>query len=926
MMPLEPAEAAVVPDETPAGAEEETNGEMVVTGSRIKRSPELASSAPVEVLDRKQIERTGASNAADLIQTLTAAQGSGYQGGGNAGNQGGGALGTSSVNLRGLGAASTLVLVNGRRLVPSGGGGGDESFSDISVIPMAAIERVEVLKGGGSAIYGADAVGGVVNIITRPSFDGLRLEVDGLGTSRGDHGEFTLSGSWGAKTDRSRVLIALSYLRRSELRADKRSFSKNADVDSNGQPGTFLIPGYDPMDPMRNRFVDPGCGAPGTGSAVTHAIVNRQPTSDELCTFNYSSTISLIGATERANVFGSGSYDLTKHATLFSELQLSRTRMNLSALSSYPVPPPLLTIPANHVDNPFGRDVTFIGRPLGLANGPQGTSISDDTYRAVVGLRGDFAEVGKDTFFEDWEWDLTGTWGASRYVSLTADTLRAPLMAAINSCSDPTNLSNCFNPFYSAVDGTGTPNSQSVIDSFNGTLTNISEHVLHTYHAGMSGSLFKLPGGDVGIAFGGEIRHERREAQEDHDANQQRYTFFLGYTDAAAARNVYGAYLELRWPFVKGLELQTAVRVERYTDIDRTTPSPFAGLTVTPGEMAGIDNTPRWLRRLHFTSSVTSAFRAPTLYQAYPGFAVVPTPLRVANNPLPQYTPVQNFGNPNLKPESALIFSTGLNWAPVDPLLLTLDLWQYIYSDRIAILPAQQVVDSDAMSTANGDPGDPRVIRDPMTGALSRVQLTQQNVPGHIKTTGIDFAAMVTLSGDNFGGSLNDWGSVTFGAQGTLTLDYTIPRAFAAVRTIPNTQPVQTRDPINCSASACDAVGSRNYNTIAPPLPRWRINVPVTWHYGQHSANVIAHFLSSILNDNDVHQDGSLGEMKAMITFDLQYGYTVKDWIGKQLDFRIGIYNVFDNLPPPTQDLNGFETLLYDPRGRMGYAKLIATY
>src|SRR4029077_5629468 len=121
-------------------------------------------------------------------------------------------------------------------------------------------------------------------------------------------------------------------------------------------------------------------------------------------------------------------------------------------------------------------------------------------------------------------------------------------------------------------------------------------------------------------------------------------------------------------------------------------------------------------------------------------------------------------------------------------------------------------------------------------------------------------------------------------------------------------------------------VGGRNYNTIAPPLPRWRLNFPVTWNYQNHSAKIIGHFLSRILDEHSARPKGSLAEMKAMITFDLQYGYTVKNWIGKQLDFRIGIYNVFDNLPPPTQDLNGYETLLYDPRGRMGYAKLVATY
>jgi outer membrane receptor protein involved in Fe transport len=225
--PAAPAASAQAVEEVPTQAQP-SDDEMVVTGSRIKRSASLAASAPVEMLDRKAIERTGASNVSDLIQTLTAAAGSGFQGGGSPGNQGGGAYGATSINLRGLGAASTLVLVNGRRLVPSGGGGGSESFADVGVIPLAAIERIEILKGGGSAIYGADAVGGVVNIITRSAWDGARVELDGQGTTRADHGELTVSGAYGAKTERSRVLLALSYNRRSELRSDKRSFSRDA--------------------------------------------------------------------------------------------------------------------------------------------------------------------------------------------------------------------------------------------------------------------------------------------------------------------------------------------------------------------------------------------------------------------------------------------------------------------------------------------------------------------------------------------------------------------------------------------------------------------------------------------------------------------------------------------------------------------------
>jgi iron complex outermembrane receptor protein len=918
----EPAPIEVIAAE-PAGAPRETHDEeMLVTGSRIKRSVSLAKSAPVEILDRKALERSGATNAADIVQQLTAAQGSGFQGGGNLGNQGGGAYGTASINLRGLGAGATLTLINGRRMVPSAGGI-TESFGDISVIPLSAIERIEILKGGGSAIYGADAIGGVVNIITRPAWNGARVELDGQGTTRVDQGDATVSGAFGAKSERSRVMVALSYFRRGQLTADKRGFSQRADVDQSGQPGTFIplrMP-FDPSDPTRRQWVDPAC-ARVPGSTVVNQMTNGMPTSDQVCTFNYAQSYGLVNGQERANVFASASYDLTSHTSAFSELQVSRARSDLIQPPSFTITPPLPVIPANHVDNPFGSDLLFYGRALGAAAGAQHVKISDDTYRVVAGIRGDFEQVAADTLFASWDWELSASWGISRYLSLTPDTLRDPFNKAINSCSDPTNLSGCFNPFYSAIDGTGTPNSKAVIDGFSGTLTNISQHTLQNYNAGMSGTLFKLPGGDVGIAFGGEARHEMKTSQEDHDSTQQAFVFFLGNTDARAQRDVFSGYLELRWPLYKGIELQTAVRVERYTDIERTTPSPFAGLTFAPGEVMGIDNAPKWLRRLQFAGQVTSAFRAPALYQSYPGFATVPT--LINTQPIASFLPVRNLGNPSLKPERALIVTAGLTWQPIDEIALMSDCWTYDYRDRIAVAPAEQAFENDLALMAMGG-SDPRVIRD-ATGALQRIEVKQYNIPGHVTTSGLDFGGTLTLSGANFGGSRDSWGAISLGAQGTFTASFKYPIEQAAGRLIPNTQPAVSLPTLHCDAKSCQAVGSRNYQNFAPPLPRWRLNIPLGWNFRGHTASIIAHYLSGLEDDDDVDANGNVGHLKAIVTFDAQYGYTIKDWIGKELSFRIGFYNIFDVLPPPTKDINGFEALLYDPRGRMVYAKMSGAF
>ena len=128
--------------------------------------------------------------------------------------------------------------------------------------------------------------------------------------------------------------------------------------------------------------------------------------------------------------------------------------------------------------------------------------------RVVAGVKGDFEGVGEGTMFESWEWELSAAFSQSRYRAKSRTRCARRCRCALNSCSDPANLSACYNPFYSSVVGTGTPNSTAVIDSFSSLSQNITDHGLNTYNAGMSGSLFELPGGDVGIAFGGEIRHE----------------------------------------------------------------------------------------------------------------------------------------------------------------------------------------------------------------------------------------------------------------------------------------------------------------------------------------------------------------------------------------------------------------------------------
>jgi iron complex outermembrane receptor protein len=893
--------------EAPPEAPPSAGSAMVVTGSRIKQTTSFSAAQAVQVISRKELEQTGATNLADVVTYLTVSNGSGAQGDGNQ------SVNIVSINLRGLGEGATLVLLNGRRLPLSGAfNSKGQMFVDVGTIPLAAVERVEVLKGGASAIYGSDAVAGVVNIITRKNFDGALVELDGQSTTRFDQRDGTASVALGAQSKRARVFVAGSYFNRSELLAGDRDWTSNGYLNQFGFPGTFIVGNM--------TQPDPACGIAPYSRVTTGAAGN-------ICSFQYRNFFTLLPENEKGNAFGSGEYDITKHTTLFTEILASTLRGSYTVPPTYPIPPPFPTVPANHVDNPFGQPVQAILDPLGAQQYPAQHPRTDaDALRGLVGLKGDLEGAAAGTVFESWTWEAYMSAASGRNRLLVPDTLRGNIQNALNSCSNPADLSNCYNPFYSSVNGMGTPNSTSVINGFYGAQESITDSRLFTYNAGLTGNLVELPGGDLGFALGGEVRHESRASKLDHDAHQNAYSFLIGNPDGAASRDVYGGYLEFGVPIVHGIKLQAAGRVENYTDIKQTAFSPSGGLTVTPSEIAGRDKAPPALRQLQFRGNATSAFHAPNLYQSFPGYTTVPTPLNVGQV-LPQYLPVQGFGNPGLKPEHAIAVSGGFTWAPIDELSLSSDAWYYDYQDRIELENSQQLVDLFLASGSN-----PEVIVDPISGGISRVTPRYINIAGDTITDGIDFSGIVTLTNRTFGGNVpeKEQQKLTIGAAGTYVLNFNYPYSEAAPRVLPNNVSLP---PAYCNGSSptslCQGAGLRNFNNVwQVAIPRWKANFPVTWSYMGHSVTFITHYIDSYKDDvNPVPPLGTFDKIAAWITFDAQYAYRLKDVIGEELKFTVGLYNIFDTDPPKVNGLTtSFDYTLHDPRGRMVYAKLAAKF
>jgi iron complex outermembrane receptor protein len=330
---------------------------------------------------------------------------------------------------------------------------------------------------------------------------------------------------------------------------------------------------------------------------------------------------------------------------------------------------------------------------------------------------------------------------------------------------------------------------------------------------------------------------------------------------------------------------------------------------ITPAEIIGRDKVADGLRRLRLRGTANSAFRAPSLYESYPGFI---TSIQQFNGegPTPVFRPVRLNGNPDVKPEKATVLTGGLEWSPIKEFGLTGNYWYYNYRDMIIAEDAQHIY---ALNK-----NDPRIERD-ASGNLLRVNTTGENA-AFIRTQGVDLGALIKLDLNDLGITRSPAGTVSLGTEGTYVFAFDIPRD--QVADVPRTGKSAIPQP-GCNASRCDVAGLRNQNNFAYPLPRLRANFPLTWVYEGHAASVVLHYISGYKDDgNPDAATGAFPHIDSFTTLDLSYGYTLKDTIGQATTLRVGVLNLFDTMPPYVKVFGGFDIYTHDPRGRMIFAHL----
>lgn len=641
------AVATATADQAAAGPPT-TVGEVTVTGSNIRGAP---PAAPLRIVSRSQLQASGHATLVDALRALP----ENFSGGASEGNSltGGDGLSRnitygSALNLRGLGNNATLVLLNGRRVA---GSGAFADFVDVSMIPTTAVERVEVLLDGASAVYGADAVGGVVNVILRRKFEGNETQVfAGIGTT-GEPAQARIAHTFGRRWTGGGVVLSYELQRRDALHTKDRDFSQSADLRpfgggdfrvTNAFPGNILGP-----DPVTGgnvpRFAIPA-GQPGTG---------LRPSDFQAGTVNYSNP--RLGADILPRQTQNSVYLSVDHTLGQVELTAD-ARYAYRRFKAYLTP----------VVSTFtvGRGNPFFVSPTGAAT----HSIAYNWYSDLGNPQnqGSAETLGlsagaKAPLFRDWRAEAYATFDQEIAESRGFGFINSLVLGeALGNTADradtPYNAARdgFFNPFNGIAGG----NSANVVGAIgSGRVWTRARSRVAALNVQADGALLHLPGGVLKLAVGASARRESFVRDGSNWLSTPAPVRISNPTDAE--RDVVAAFAEARVPLFgpensrpgfHRLELSIAGRVEHY-EVAGSTANPSVGVVWEPTE------------GLRLRSTFSRSFRAPALREQFDPASVAPTLL--SQGPARVRALTLNGGNPDLDPETAKSWTAGFDLAPV---------------------------------------------------------------------------------------------------------------------------------------------------------------------------------------------------------------------------------------------------------------------
>ncbi|WP_371188238.1 TonB-dependent receptor [Thalassotalea maritima] len=634
-----------------------------VTGSRIKRA-DMETASPVTVIGAEQILQSGATSIDQVLQKTTAASGAMTNPGINNGSGG-----NASINLRGLGSSRTLVLVNGRRMINSGTGAA--STVDLNTIPVSMIQRVEVLKDGASAVYGSDAVAGVVNIILKRDYEGFEVNVNGGMSGEADGEEMGLDITLGGSFDKGNAVVGLSYVDRGSVGMADRDGSQCDYTESKDDEGNIqLVCGGSSYTPYGHIWSGKGDDAKSLQGAADGTWKDFTATDK----YNYNPESFLYTPMKKLNVTGVGTYEVSDYTMFFTEMMYSK-RWSKQQMAPQPVWFNFTYedwMGDSLIDSgiSYGDDIAY-GRRM-ADTGPRKFAQAVDTVRVSSGLQGEFDN--------GWSWDASITFGRNDSVDSVANLHNMGLI-------QQDIQAGTFNPMEQAswLPETMGEYVYTEINSGGSEMLNIA--------ASLSGELMEVPAGYIGFAAGIESRTEKAWYTPD-SLTAQGMANDPKQEPTAGEYDVNEAYLELAIPvledvaFADNIEISTAVRAFDYSTFGSDATWKL-GLTWKVND------------ELMVRSVASTAFRAPSVGELFGGAS--PSFDQVVHPATDQEQAIVTVGgNQDLTPEEAETFTLGVVYEPewFDGLSITADYFDIQIENAIAEVDSQYI--ADQCLAANG--------------------------------------------------------------------------------------------------------------------------------------------------------------------------------------------------------------------------------
>ncbi len=893
---------------------------FTVTGSNLSRALEEAS-VPMSTFSPVDIEALGATTIADIVSAMPFSQNIGFNETNTGPNDARGDVAT--INLRNLGTGRTLVLLNGRRMSAHGVTPGTPpiQFVNLNSIPVAAVHQIDVLRDGASAIYGSDAIGGVMNTRLRRDFTGIELNVKGMwGDPAPNDYNLDLAAGFASEDGRTHLGIYASYFEREHLAAVDRPYAADADKrpivpepfasnsrfnrgSSSAPHGRFTavtdsgasvgVPGFTPTSgSARGRFyVDPETGVlrSGTGPSAF---------------YDFQDDGWLLPDTQRTSLFTTIDHQVSETTDLFAELSYYKADSH-GQTASTPISSGTdgVIVPKTNYYNPVGtrfygpgtdnptgtpRDVLIRNyRPTEI--GPRSYDTFLESYRAVAGLRGRIAS--------GWDWETAVLHMIGKTYQVNYNYMSQSLLEAQLALDTP----DAFNPF-----GGPNANSAAQFDPFVIDIWDRGEGTITSWDGKISGDMVDLPGGAMATVMGVEVRNESMEQVNDPYGLADDVIAQSEQIDIDASRRMYAFYTESLLPLVgepnrtsgiHSLDLRLAARYENYEDFDALKPAAALSWRVYDGLM--------------IRASYNEGFRAPSVAELY-------QPQRARRNDGlidgartgeedaegTVTKRVVTGGNPDLRPEESQSYNIGFVFdvPRVEGLSLSMDFFQIESTDRIDNPDAQDELDLDAALWLAGQGSNPRVVREAQTsadvaagipGRLIEIQGTYYNLQSRT-IEGVD-AALVWIMPET------SLGRFTLKAEGTYFSDL----------------------------EDIDRDGNVSNPLRQGGNPRTKGLVSVAWRKGPWSAYLSGKYLSDYENSATYDTTDANGNVQQIILesqwiTNTSLGYRFReDSMLAGTAVRVGVNNIFDEEPPLYMSAtDGYDSSYHDAKGRQWFVQL----